>query len=102
MNVAVIVSPLEAPGLDFKRKNDVRAALAYFQGVNQKLSVDPTLSVDAADLYTKAIASAPDSIKTTLMLLRIKFNGKVIDTTKSFNDLKIKVGDFITVDVLVN
>lgn len=102
MNVNVSVSVFEAPGLDFKRKNDIRSAIQYFQGVNQKINVDSTQSISAADLYTKAIASASDTIKAQLIFLRIKANGKLLDLTKSFNEQKIGANAFISIEVLVN
>ena len=102
MNVSVSVSPLEAPGLDFRKKNDVRAAVKYFQGMFQKFSVDPSQSISAADLFTKATSSASDSIKETLVFLRIKCNGKLLDNTKSFNEQKVTETATLTIEVLVN
>ena len=102
MNCNVIVSPLEAPGLDFIKKNDVRAAVSYFQGMNQKLNVDPSLTVSAANLFSLATASAPDSIKATLVFLRIKSNGKLLDMTKTFTEQNVKEGAFLKIEVLVN
>lgn len=102
MNCNVIVSPLEAPGLDFSKKNDVRAALAYFQGMIQKLTIDPSLTVTAANLFNLATASAPDSIKATLVFLRIKSNGKLLDMTKTFTEQKVTADAFLKIEVLVN
>ena len=102
MNVTVIVVPFEAPGLDFKKKNDVRTAVNYFQGMNQRFSVDNTITLGSADLYTKAIASAPDTVKATLLFLRMKSNGKVLDLTKTFTEQKILDNAFINIEVLVN
>lgn len=102
MNCNVLVSPLEAPGLDFRKQNDVRAAVSYFQGMTQKLSVDPSLTVSAANLFSLATASAPDSIKATLVFLRIKSNGKLLDMTKTFTEQKVTADAFLKIEVLVN
>ena len=102
MNVNVIVFPLEAPGLDFKRKNDIRSANNYYQGMIQKLTVDSSQTVSAANLFTLATVSAPDSIKPTLLFLRVKYNGKVLDNTKTFDEQKVSAGAILVVEVLVN
>lgn len=102
MNVNVTVSVFEAPGLDFKRKNELNAAIQYFQGANSKITVDPTQTIGAADLYTKAIASASDTIKAALIFLRVKVNGKLVNLTKTFNEEKITTNAFIKIEVLFN